>query len=104
MLTEDEKRFVAFWEANRLRQKRVWKQLSVGLPLSALLVITIIANFLSGWYKRAEMEIRADSSTVLVVIIAGVLIVIFTTVFSVRHKWDMNEQKYRELLSKRDNT
>jgi hypothetical protein len=102
MLTPDEEKFVEYWEANRLSRKKVLKQLYVGLPFASLLVIAIVVNFLSGWYKRADMEIRSNSSLVLVVVIAGILIVVFTTVFSVRHKWDLNEQLYRELLAKKE--
>lgn len=102
MLTPDEQKFVDYWEANRLSRKKVLRQLYVGLPFASLLVIAIIVNFLSGWYKRADMAIRSNSSLVLVVVIAGILIVVFTTVFSVRHKWDMNEQLYRELLAKKE--
>src|ERR1044072_934541 len=101
MLTPDEEKFIEYWETNRLSRKKVLKQLYVGLPFAALLVIAIVVNFLSGWYKRADMEIRSNSSLVLVVVIAGIAIVVFTTVFSVRHKWDMNEQLYRELLAKK---
>ena len=101
MLTPDEEKFIQYWEANRLSRKKVLKQLYVGLPFAALLVIAIVVNFLSGWYKRADMEIRSNSSLVLVVVIAGIAIVVFTTVFSVRHKWEMNEQLYRELLAKK---
>jgi membrane protein YdbS with pleckstrin-like domain len=102
MLTPDEEKFVEYWEANRLSRKKVLRQLYVGLPFASLLIIAIVVNFLSGWYKRADMEIRSNSSLVLVVVIAGILIVVFTTVFSVRHKWDMNEQLYRELLAKKE--
>jgi hypothetical protein len=35
-------------------------------------------------------------------LVAVILIVIFVSIFSVRHKWDINEQRYRELLSKKD--
>jgi membrane protein YdbS with pleckstrin-like domain len=102
MLTENEKKFIASWEIDRLRKKKVLRQLSVGLPLSVVLVIAIFANFFSGWYKRADMEIRSNSSLILVLVIAALLIVVFTTVFSVRHKWDLNEQRYHELLAKKD--
>ena len=101
MLTPDEEKFIEYWEANRLSRKKVLRQLYVGLPFASLLVIAIVVNFLSGWYKRADMQIRSNSSLVLVVVIAGILIVVFTTVFSVRHKWEMNEQFYKELLAKR---
>lgn len=102
MVTEEERRFMEYWEANRLKKKKVWRQLSVGLPMGSLLVVAIGINFFSGWYKRADMEIRANSSIVLVLLIAAILIVVFITIFSARHKWDMNEQHYRELLSKKE--
>jgi sterol desaturase/sphingolipid hydroxylase (fatty acid hydroxylase superfamily) len=106
MLTEEEKRFIEYWEANRLRKKRGFRQLSVGLPLGVLLMAAIFINFFSGWYKRADMDLRAQSqgsaSLVLVVVIATLLVVVFTTVFSIRHKWDMHEQRYKELLARRE--
>ncbi len=102
MWTEQEKKFIDYWETNRLKKKKVFRQLSVGLPLSVVFVIGIALNFFSGWYKRADMEIRSQSSLVLLVVIAGLLIVVFMTVFSAKHKWDMNEQHYRELLAKKE--
>jgi len=102
MLTEDEKRFVASWEIDRLRKKKLIRQLSVGLPLSSVLVLAIVVNFLSGWYKRADMEIRSSSSLIIVLLVASIGIVIFTTVFSAKHKWDINEQRYQELLKRKD--
>jgi hypothetical protein len=102
MLTDEEQRFIEYWEANRLRRRKVLKQLYLGLPLSLLIVGAIMINFSSGWYKRADMDLRANSSTIVVVVIAAILIVVFTTVFSVRHNWDQYEQRYRELLAKKN--
>lgn len=102
MLTEDEKKFVEYWETHRLSKKKLLKQLAIGLPLSTVLVIAIFANFFSGWYKRADMEIRTQSSMILVLVIAALLIVIFISIFSVKHNWDLNEQRYREFLAKKD--
>lgn len=102
MLTGDEQKFVEYWETHRLAKKKLLKQLAIGLPLSTVLVIAIFANFFSGWYKRAEMEIRTQSSLILVLILAAILIVIFMSVFSVKHNWDLNEQRYREFLAKKD--
>lgn len=102
MLTKEETSFIEYWEQNRLRKKQVWRQLSVGLPLAVLLVIAIFVNFFSGWYKRAEMTLRTENpSLILVLLVAALLIVVFVVVFSARHKWDMNEQRYRELLSRK---
>lgn len=102
MLTEEEKKFMASWEMERLRKKKLVRQLSVGLPLSVALVIAIFLNFFSGWNKRADMQIYYSPSLILVLVIAALLIVVFTTVFSVKHKWDLNEQRYRELQAKKD--
>jgi protein-S-isoprenylcysteine O-methyltransferase Ste14 len=109
MLTEEENGFIEFWEANRLRRKRLSKQLAIGLPAASLLVISIFISFFSGWHKQADIEMRSQEQSqtdyatiILVLIIAGLLIVVFMATFSARHKWDMNEQRYRELLSKKD--
>jgi membrane protein YdbS with pleckstrin-like domain len=102
MLTEDESRFVAYWETHRNSKKKLVKQLAVGLPLSVALVIAIFVNFFSGWYKRAEMIMRTQTSLILVLVIAAISIVIFMSVFSAKHRWDQNEQRYREFLAKKD--
>ncbi len=105
MLTKEEAQFVEYWKENRLRRKKVWKQLALGLPLASVLILAIFINFFSNWYKKAEMvrneAVRKnDASLVLVLLAAAILITVFVVIFSVRHKWDINEQRYRELISK----
>ena len=102
MLTHDEKKFIDYWEHNRLRKRKVLRQLSVGLPLGVLFVVAIFINFISGWDKRAQMIINTDPSIIIVIIIACLLIVIFIVIFSARHRWDLNEQRYRELRARID--
>jgi peptidoglycan biosynthesis protein MviN/MurJ (putative lipid II flippase) len=109
MLTEEETRFIEYWEANRLRRRRFFTQLAIGLPLGVLLVVAIFVSFLSGWHRQADIELRSKSQSqpdyatvILVLVIAALLIVVFTAVFSARHKWDMYEQRYRELLAKKE--
>jgi uncharacterized BrkB/YihY/UPF0761 family membrane protein len=106
MLTQEEQNFIIYWEANRLKRKKVFRQLALGLPLGTLLAITIFVNFFSSWYKKAEMVrneavMKNQSSLILILIIAALLIVVFVVIFSVKHKWDMHEQRYRELISKK---
>lgn len=103
MLTNQEADFIRYWEENRLKKKKVLRQLAVGLPLGVVMVIAIFLNFFSGWYKRADMVMRREqSSLILILLIAAVLIVVFVVVFSARHRWEINEQQYRELLKKRN--
>ena len=102
MLTEQEKGFITYWEQNRLRKKRLLWQLAAGLPLGVIMALAIFVNFASGWHKRAEMELGFNTSGALVLVIALLLIVIFMVVFSSRHRWEMNEQRYKELIAKKD--
>ena len=102
MLTEEEKKFIEYWEVHRLRRRKLLKQVGIGLPLAVVFVTAIFLNFFSGWYKRADMIMRANSSLIIVVIVAILLIVGFISVFSAKHEWEMNEQRYKEFLSKKD--
>lgn len=102
MLTEQEKTFMAYWEMNRNRKKRLIWQLAAGLPLAVLLASAIFINYFSGWYTRAAMQIDMSSSGVLVVLAGLIIIVVFVVIFSARHRWEMNEQRYQELLRKKN--
>jgi hypothetical protein len=99
-LTEEEQAFVKWWEEHRKRKKRTIWQLAAGLPLGVTLATAIFVNFFWGWHTRATMQFNVNSSSALVLLLALLGIVIFVVVFSARHKWEMNEQRYKELLHK----
>jgi hypothetical protein len=99
-LTEEEIRFMAYWEENRLKQKKLLNQLVIGLPLGVIFAVPVLLNLFSGWYKRANMEANAELNPI-VLVTAVILIIVFVAVFSRKHKWDMKEQYYRELDVKR---
>jgi membrane protein YdbS with pleckstrin-like domain len=102
MLTDEEKEFINYWNSNRLRKKKVWKQLAVGLPLATALVLSIFINIIFRWHKEAEKVFkREQASLVIVLVVACLLIVIFIVILSARHRWDINEQHYKELLAKK---
>ena len=83
MLTSAEKEFVAYWEENRLKKKKILRQISVGLPMAVILVIAIFVNFFSGWFKRADIVLHQEkSSLIIVLIVAALMIVIFIVIFS----------------------
>jgi len=104
MLTERDKQFIEYWSQNRDKEKKVFRQLLVGLPIGLLFVIPIVINFSSGWYKRANMWARghADDSSGTVLIVGALVILVFIAIFSKRHRWEMNEQAYHELLAKQE--
>jgi uncharacterized membrane protein len=102
MLSQQEKDFLRYWEENRLNKKRFLRQFSIGLPVGVLLVALIFVNLLSGWYKKAEMQMRSNSSLILVVIVALLITAVFIAIFSSKHKWEQNEQRYQELKRKEE--
>jgi quinol-cytochrome oxidoreductase complex cytochrome b subunit len=104
MFSDDEKRFMTWWELNRDKEKRTVKQWLVGLPLGLLFGIPILINFFSDWYRRASMIVNAQVATrnsgPVVMIIGVLLIISFIAIFSKQHKWEMNDQRYRELKAR----
>lgn len=102
MLSKEENDFIRYWEANRLRRKKTVQQFLLGIPAGLLIVIPIVLNLVSGWNKGATMEANSQDFNPGVLLVALLLIVGFTAIFWQRHKWDLFEQRYRELLAKRD--
>jgi hypothetical protein len=102
MLTKREEDFIHYWENQRLQKKKFLRKISIGLPLGVFVVMALIINFFSGWYKKADMELHANGSVIIVVLVASIAIVLFIVIFSARFKWEQNEQFYKELLAKKD--
>ena len=100
MLSDKEEKFLVFWEKNREHQKRLKYQLLMGTPLGLFIAIGIILCIGTGWYERADMEANAKLSPTIL-IISVMAIVLFTGFFFKRHQWDMREQRYKELLYKK---
>jgi len=101
-MTEDENKFLAWWEVNRAKQKKLVRQWLVGLPIGLVFVIPIVINLSSGWYKRADMEANSQQTNPMVLLVAMVIIISFVAVFYKRHQWDMDEQRYKELKAKEE--
>jgi uncharacterized BrkB/YihY/UPF0761 family membrane protein len=103
MLTNEENGFIEYWDQNRLRKKKVWRQLAVGLPMSVAIVVSILVNIIFHWHKEADKAMKQEQASLIIVLIAAaLLIVVFIVIFSARHRWEMNEQYYKELLAKKD--
>ena len=99
MSPEDEG-FIRYWEQQRMRKKQFLRNFSIGLPLGVMIALALFINIMSGWYKKATIELRSNSSLIITILVAVVGIVVFITLFSARHKWDQNELHYQELLKK----
>lgn len=100
MLTEEEKKFIDYWEKNRDRQKKTVRQFLLGIPAGLLLAIPILLNFLSGWYKRAGMMTNTSDFNPGVLLVGLLLIIGFMAIFTRQHRWDRNEQFYKELKAR----
>lgn len=101
MLTDEEKKFLSYWELNREKERNVFYQLKSGLPIGILLGLVILLNFATGWYQRANM-VALGQSTPVALVLAIIIIALFCAVFFKRHKWDMNEQRYKILSQRRE--
>lgn len=96
MLSQEEKDFLVYWEQNRDRQKKTFRQWLIGLPIGLLLGVPIFINYATGWYKRAGM-VAGSQFNPIVLIIALLAIVTFMAIFYKQYQWDQYEQRYWEL-------
>jgi hypothetical protein len=101
MISEEEEAFIIYWKTNRDKQKRTFRQFLLGIPLALLFVIPIGLNFFSGWYKRATMIQSTTDFNPGILLLALVLIVVFIAIFSRKFRWEQYEQRYLELLAKK---
>lgn len=104
MLTPEEEKFVCYWQEQRRHKKAFLKKFSIGLPVFAVLCVVFFVNFLSGWYGKADRELRKESSLIIVVLVAVVAVAVFVTIFAARHRWEQNESDYQSLLQKKNGT
>lgn len=100
-MTEHEKRFMAYWEKNREKERKTLKQWYIGLPIGLVFAVPIALNYSLGWYRRAEM-FAASQFNPLVLVVALMAIVTFMAIFYKRHQWEMNEQRYLELKAREE--
>lgn len=95
MLSQQEKEFITWWEANSKREKKWLTQLSIGLPLGLAFGFPILLSVMfRGWYKNMPY---VSGSQLTVILIAVLLIIVFYAIFRMRFKWELNEQRYNEL-------
>jgi pilus assembly protein TadC len=102
MITGQEKLFIDYWEANRERQKKLFYQLAIGLPLGLVFALPVLlAVIFHDWYKRM---IFISSSQVTIILITVLGIAVFFALFRMKFKWEENEQRYKELKFKQSKT
>jgi hypothetical protein len=101
MLTKQEEDFLKYWDGYRTHKSRIFRQFIIGLSMGLAIGVCIIASISSGWYERATMVANASfSPTVLLIAILGISL--FIAFFYKKYKWEMNEQRYKELMVKKN--
>ena len=101
MLTGNEEKFIAYWKTNRERDKKLLRQLFIGLPAGLLISGAILLSLDLDWYKRANMVANAELNP-FVLLLALAAIAIFMAIFYKKYQWEMKEQRYKELLFKKE--
>jgi pilus assembly protein TadC len=103
MLTKDEKLFLEYWEKNRDKEKKFFRQLAYGAPWGLVFALPILVLVIfDDWYKNM---IPISKSQMILIIITILAIAVFYALFRMRFKWESNEQLYKELKfkEKKDN-
>lgn len=103
MLSEKDKKFMRFWEEQRERQSNFFAKLTGGIPMAIifcvpiLLFVSSVYFFLPEWYTKVS---NSMSGSLVTIVIAVFICVLFFSYFRMQFKWEMNEQLYRELKQK----
>lgn len=96
----DDDAFFAFWQENSEKEKSSRKAFMLGLSSGFAIGVVVIAFILSGWYQRATMVANSKMSAfVLFMAILGISI--FIAFMYRRFKWEMNDQRFQEILAKK---
>jgi hypothetical protein len=101
LYTEDERKFIEYWEKNRAYQSTIKYQLLFCLPYGLLFSIPILVNFLLGrfWYKRAD-AVGLSQFNPIVLVLAVMIISIFIAIVNRKFRWEKLENQYLELMAR----
>lgn len=98
MLSQDNETFLSWWAANREKEKTSKRPFLLGLSTGFAIGAAIIITLQTGWYTRANMEANSKMSSIIL-LLAILMISFFMAFFYRKFKWEMQEQRYRELLA-----
>ncbi len=95
MLTEEEKKFLVYWESNREKQSSFLNKMIFGGPWGLIFALPIlVAVIFHDWYKNLVPITRTQ---VVLISICVIGIAIFYAYFRQQMRWESNEQLYKEL-------
>ncbi len=97
-MTNEERKFIDFWEARRHKKKTLRDYLS-GVTIGILIGIGIIISIASGWYQRANM-VAGSSLSPAILFFCVAAISVFLGFFHYQYTWDNNEKRYLQIMNK----
>ncbi|MBP6432504.1 MAG: hypothetical protein KA319_12125 [Ferruginibacter sp.] len=103
MITDKEKQFIQYWEAERNNRATFKNKLITGLPMALLFCMPIVLSvvavyfFFPEWYTKVS---KMTAGTFITILIAMIIAAVFIAYFRMHYKWEMNEQLYKELKQK----
>jgi uncharacterized membrane protein len=101
MLSKQDEAFVAFWSKNREQEKTSMRPFLVGMSAGLAVGVLVLVVLSSGWYERANMV--ANTRFSMAIFILAILILSFFMAFLYRRfRWEMQEQRYLELIAKKE--
>lgn len=98
MLSHENEAFLTWWSQNREKEKTSTRPFLVGLSTGFAIGAGVIITLQSGWYTRANMEANSKLSSI-VLLLAIMLVSFFMAFFYRKFRWEMQEQRYQELLA-----
>ena len=103
MLSEQEIKFLQYWEQSRESENTFVRKLTGGLPMALIfsmpivLSVVVVRLFLPEWYTKIS---KTSPGTFITIIFAMIIVALFYSYFRMQYKWEMNEQLYKELKAK----
>ncbi len=103
MLNSNDEAFLLYWAKNREQERTSIRPFLVGLSAGFALGVCLILSLYTGWYERANMQANSRMSSL--VFLAAIMGVSFFMAFLYRKfRWEMQEQRYMELLARKNKT
>ena len=98
MLTDEEKKFIEYWDKNSEKEGTFTYQLAYGLPRGLIFALPVLlAVIFHDWYKNM---VPISKGQLIVISIAVIGIALFYTIFRMKFRWENNDQLYKELKFK----
>lgn len=104
MLTKNEERYILWWKDQREIENSAKFKLLNGLPLAILFSLPILISifvvqlFSPDWFAKLQ-DVKSSMAMIL---IAVLLIILFTAFIRMHFRWEKREQTYMEILAKQD--